>query len=290
MKNEVNTMGKYDIRCIDKNKKFKIIGQGNTAEIYLYDNDRVLKLFRKGIPFEFVEREYEVTKLISSDLKNVPRVFDIVLYKELYGIIYERIKGKDMIKEMLSNLHKIKTYSKSLAMLHSSIHRINTNIQRSVKEKLHADIDSVKELSKLEKKKIKSYLDSLPEGNCLCHFDFHPGNVMVQDKSLFVIDWMTVCIGDPNADVARTTILMQFGEIPNINHFIKMVIHIFEKRISNFYYEEYKRLTGVSDLEVEQWKLPIAAARLVEWISDSEKAKLLIFIRKELLLINESQS
>lgn len=278
-------MEKENIQYIDEHKKFVMINQGNTAEIYLYDDDKVLKLFRKGIPFELVRCEYKAIKIISSNLKNVPKVFNIVLYQELYGIIYERIKGKDMIREILSNIHKIKFYSKSLALLHFGIHNINIDILCSVKEKLRADIDCAKELTKLEKKKIKLYLNSLPDGNCLCHFDFHPGNVMVQNDSFFVIDWMTACSGNPNADAARTSMLLQFGEMSNVNPFVKMIIHIFKKHINNFYYEEYKRLTGVSDLEVEQWKLPIAAARLSEWISDSEKAKLLKFIRAKLLLI-----
>lgn len=52
-------------------------------------------------------------------------------------------------------------------------------------------------------------------------------------------------------------------------------------------YKEYKRITGVSDKEVEQWMHPVAAARLTEWLTDHEKTKILKFIRKEIKLIEE---
>lgn len=38
----------------------------------------------------------------------------------------------------------------------------------------------------------------------------------------------------------------------------------------------------MKDAEMEKWLLPIAAARLREWIPQSEKKKLLKFIRKRI--------
>ncbi len=45
----------------------------------------------------------------------------------------------------------------------------------------------------------------------LCHFDYHPLNVMTDGMSITgVLDWPNGLPGDPRADLARTIVLMQF--------------------------------------------------------------------------------
>lgn len=44
--------------------------------------------------------------------------------------------------------------------------------------------------------------------------DFHPGNIMMRDQDPVIIDWMTVGLGDRCADVARTNLILNFGEMP----------------------------------------------------------------------------
>ena len=275
-------MEKEAIKSLNCNLNLQMIGQGNTAEIYLYDNTKILKLFREGMPLESIWGEYKIVKAIRTERINVPEAYSIVSYKARYGILYERITGQDMIKDMFSKRCKIKESAKSLALLHSEIHKINMAIGRDVKEKLSFCIDRAVELTALEKHKIKTFLNALPGGNSLCHFDFHPGNVMVQDGAFYIIDWMTACTGDKNADVARTFLLFQFGQMRYANPFFKAAAQTLKKYIGNVYYREYKRISGISDRDMEPWILPVAAARLTEWITGSERKKLLKLIRERL--------
>ncbi|MFD1910018.1 phosphotransferase family protein [Paenibacillus rhizoplanae] len=55
-----------------------------------------------------------------------------------------------------------------------------------------------------------SRLAELPDGEKLCHGDFHPDNILMDDK-LWVIDWMTGVRGNPAADVARSVIMFSIG-------------------------------------------------------------------------------
>ncbi|MDQ2787945.1 MAG: aminoglycoside phosphotransferase family protein [Chloroflexota bacterium] len=49
----------------------------------------------------------------------------------------------------------------------------------------------------------------------LCHFDYHPLNVMTDDACVTaVLDWPNGLPGDPRADLARTIVLMQFVRPP----------------------------------------------------------------------------
>ena len=271
-----------NIKVLNSNLELKLLAQGNTAEVYMYDENKVLKLFRENMPVEPIKNEFDKAKYIQTDIINVPKVYEIIKFKKRYGIVYERIDGRDMIKDMLMNFLKIKTKSKDLAHIHVQLHTEKTGLTYTVKSKLCNEIDDVLDLSTTEKNKIKKYIDKLPDGNALCHFDFHPGNIIIQNEKPIIIDWMTACVGNPCADVARTYLLLQYGELQHVNWIVKKIAHAFENYIGKVYIEEYKKCSGISDFEFKQWILPVAAARLIEWVSDNERRELIKLIKKEL--------
>lgn len=271
-----------DILVIDSIADTRMITQGNTAEIFYYGENQILKLFRPNMPREAVFAEYEKVGIIQSVLQSVPRAYEVVLYKNRYGIIYEKIVGSDMIKVMLSKPFMLKSYARKLAHFHTAFLSSSINVGISVKQKLNNEVDLVDDLSDVDKKIVKDYLYNLPDGNKLCHFDFHPGNVMMANDKPIIIDWMTACTGNPNADVARTCLLLQYGELPYANFFTRNLARILEKYIGKIYYKEYKKITGASSHDIDQWILPVAAARLMEWIPDSEKRNLLKVINDRL--------
>lgn len=78
----------------------------------------------------------------------------------------------------------------------------------TVKEKLKRDIETVSLLSLEEKQSVNEYLDTLPDGDSICHLDFLPDNIMIFNDQYFVIDWMTGCVGNPLSDVARTALIL----------------------------------------------------------------------------------
>lgn len=267
---------------LDSDIDYKLLCQGNTAEVYLYDETKILKLFRKDFPLEIIATEFDVTKSISSELALAPKVFSVVEYKNRYGLLYEKIDGKDMIAEMMQKPYKLRSYSKALANTHAKIHNSTIDLNLDIKTKLTNNINATVDLAEQDKVKIITYLKTLPDGKSLCHFDFHPGNVMIKNNEFYVIDWMTACNGNAACDVARTFLLLCYGELLYANFFVKLIAHIVEKHIGRVYLRQYKKLTGVTDAEIKKWLLPIAAARLIEWIPKSEKNKLLKFVKKEL--------
>lgn len=51
---------------------------------------------------------------------------------------------------------------------------------------------------------------ALPEGNCVCHGDFHPGNIILRtDGTAVVIDFMNACRGRWEYDVVCTYFLLK---------------------------------------------------------------------------------
>ena len=263
-------------------KKGQFLSQGNTSEIYEWETGKILKLYREGLPDRLCLEEFSITKSVYELLKISPKPFETVHVDGRAGAVYEQIQEETMVKAMASKPWAYKKYARMLAQCHARI-QVPVNFKLpTVKEKLKKDIEATDLLSDAEKQQIYRYISSLPDGNALCHFDFHPGNVMVSDGQCRVIDWMTACIGDPLSDTARTVLLLSFAEIPKAPVWVNLLAKAFQKKVCKFYLSEYLKLTGTKYADIQQWQLPLAAARLREWIPESESKKLVLLIKKEL--------
>ncbi len=273
-------------------KKEYMIGQGNTAEIYRLDDNKILKLFRHGISKEIIEREYRNGNYIQNKLDCIPKVYDMVEINDRLGIIYEEIKGTDMLKVMVTSLWKINDYAKKLAHYHLDLQIPIINNICTVKEKLEEDVNAVDVLSNENKEIVRKYLMQLPEGDELCHFDFHPGNIMITDNKAVFIDWMTACRGDACADVARTCIMLKYGEVAQAPWVLRKLFSFFQHHIYKIYIKEYLMISKRNIEDINRWELPVAAARLREWLSDNEKRVLVQLVNEhcEKIATNQNNS
>lgn len=262
--------------------KGNLIGQGNTAEIFEWGSDKVLKLYRHGLPDDLCINEFEITKYAYKYLKIAPKPIEMIHINGRIGAVYERLSGKTMLKLMLSKPWRLSKYSKMLAQCHVAMQKKVAISAKTVKEKLKRDIENVSLLSFEEKQSIYNYLETLPDGDVICHFDFHPDNIMVSANQYRVIDWMTGCIGDPLSDIARTALILNYAEIPRVPFLINLLTRTFQKRINKIYLSEYMKLTGAALSDIQKWEMPLAAARLCEWIPSVESRRLVNLVKKEL--------
>jgi hypothetical protein len=105
-----------------------VIGRGRTAEILAWGEGRVLKLYVEGSSREYVRREAEVSRFVHRAGLPAPAVYDSDASDGLYevdgrlGILYERIDGPTMLRDLGSRPWRLRAYSKQLAALHVRIH------------------------------------------------------------------------------------------------------------------------------------------------------------------------
>ena len=83
---------------------------------------------------------------------------------------------------------------------------------------------------------------------------------------------MTARIGDPHVDVCRTClILMSNVQPPDISMLDKVLIKAFRSILYKSYIKQYLNITGRSMQQVQQWMLPVAAARMAEGIESESR-------------------
>jgi len=121
---------------------------------------------------------------------------------------------------------------------------------------------------------VTARLLALPDGSAVCHGDFHPDNVILTREGPVIIDWMTAGHGNPDADVARTVLMLRHGQPMGASALQLKLIELLRQQLLSGYLRAYRSRRPCPDSAIEDWVPVIAAARLSEGI-ESEREMLL---------------
>lgn len=253
----------------------KLLAKGRTAEIYEWAENKIIKLFNKGFSERVAEIEYKKGVLVSNTEIPTPSVYGVKRIDGRFGIIYDKMRGESLLSKILSKSVDIEEAACLLAEIHYKVNSQEVADLQEQKSFLKFEIDESNWLSESEKSKINDLLKELPAMKNLCHGDFHPDNVIMTSEGPVVIDWLTAVSGNPACDVARTSIMLKFAELPGD---LPVSIEIL-RDFHGIYMNKYLELSNLENKEILEWELVVAAARLNEGISKSEKGKLVDFIR-----------
>ena len=246
------------------------IAYGRTAEIYAWQEGQVLKLFYNWFELEDIEYEARIARTIHASGLPVPAVGDIIRVNGRNGVVYQRVDGDTMWKELSRKPWSVLDYARRMAELHAEMH--TRSIQADIplqRQKLVSKIRHAEALPAHLRSKALAALETMPCGDRLCHGDFHPGNVLMTAQGEIIIDWVDASRGNPLADLARTTILaLGAAETCQIQGSLrKAFVRIFHAAYIRYY---FKLRPGGED-EYNRWLPIVAAARLSEKISEVEK-------------------
>ena len=259
-------------------EKGPLIGAGRTADVYAWGKDRILKLYQDWIPATAIEREFAITRLADSAGLPVPATEELVRVDGRMGIVFERIRGTSLLKALEARPREIISIAYLLAEYQARMHAcvLPPDIPNQ-REQIKQGIEWAKDLSENEKQVICAILARLPEGNALCHGDFHLDNILMTDHGPVIIDWMTGRRGYPLGDVARTVLLIQAGgPPPGINFAMSLLINVFRPWFVSVYLKRYLQIQPASRGEVDAWQLPLLAARLFEVENYPREQKLIL--------------
>ena len=253
---------------------------GRTAQVLVWDNNRVLKLFREGFNISHIQKEERISRTVFEAGLPVPAVHGIVEVEGRYGIVFDRVDGPLMMEEMITKPGELTYLTKLFAELHAKMHTITILGLPSQRQKLASQIQSAPRLSDKEREAALSALTRLPEDNKVCHGDYHPGNIMMSSRGPVVIDCADASQGNPHADVARTLLLFQVAEPDAIKdvELGKAVQSLIQRFPLDVYFKRYREVQSLSQEQLDAWRLPVVAARLSEGLSLIEENRLLSII------------
>jgi uncharacterized protein (TIGR02172 family) len=264
-------------------EKGKLIGRGMTAEVYDWEQDKVLKLFFDRYNEHWVKVEAQKGSIAHNAGIPSPAVFDVINIDGRQGIILEKVSGRSILKYIQLEPWKLYIFAQKLARFHYKIHQHSAEGLPSQKDRFIYAIKKSSLLSNEKITKISDYIDSLPNGKSICHGDLHFNNVIIANDKLIAIDWSSTYQGNPLGDVARTCLMMNSPVDPFKNLGMVSVVFQYAKWLTCWsYLNEYMRLSKVKYEDIDPWLLPVAAAKLKDKVPGEEKW-LLEFIDKRLL-------
>ena len=238
------------------------------------------KLFREWFSLSAIEHEARVARIVHESGLPVPAVGDLVEIAGRYGLVYERVIGVSMLKTFESKPWTLFKFARLLAGIQADMHQIEA-VQSlpSQHQSLSRKIRGADMLSPDLREAALEILEGLPEGNRLCHGDFHPDNVLLTEGGPVVIDWIDVTRGNPLADVARSSLLMDMAPLPEDTS-MRWIINLGRQWFHRTYLRRYFRLWPGDREEFAMWRIVNAAARLSEGIP--EEQALLAFVQDKL--------
>jgi aminoglycoside phosphotransferase (APT) family kinase protein len=225
------------------------LGAGRVAEVFEWGAD-VVKLYAAGIGPEQAQREAATLDGLRGGALVVPRSLGVVEVEGRWGLMMTRMSGRPLAEQLADD--GLAAGAARFAALHRQMHQQSVAGLMPLKQRLGTRIGRVRELDEATRMRLLDRVGRSPDGDRLCHGDFHPLNIMVDGDTLATIDWLDATSGPPAADVCRSYLLM-------LHHVPELAELYLDARIAG---AEFGRA------EVLDW-LPIqAAARLDEGVPD----------------------
>lgn len=265
---------------VKESMKGELLARGRTAEVFAWKDGKVLKLFLEKYPAEYVKYEARVSGAVYKAGLPAPAIDGVVEVEGKQGIILERLDGPSMLQVFRSRPWRIGQLGRIQAELHAAIHSCEMPELPSLREELRRAIQAQAELSDETKGAILNHLEQLPDGNTLCHGDFHPDNILMSSRGPVVIDWANPRRGDPLADVASSSLLLRLAPAPQFMAG-RLQINMFRAWFHSAYLKRYLQLRPVSRDRISAWELPLVASRLADNIPE-ERELILAFVKKAL--------
>jgi len=238
----------------------ELLAEGRTAEVFAAGEGRVLKLDRPDWNGLSVFEASVLTLLADAGLP-VARPHGTRTVNGRSGVVLDRIDGPSLLQVLravgpdeIDRLAgefvavQLQCNETIVAGLPELVPRLRRELEVGV-----PDAGQQQELWRM--------LDALDDGGRgVCHFDFHPSNVLVGPDGWVVIDWLTVATGPSAADLARTLVLWGQRSTGSLGRFQRAVR------------SEGRARRGLDDDALDEWIRIVAAARVTEGFEGDEKA------------------
>jgi aminoglycoside phosphotransferase (APT) family kinase protein len=251
------------------------VGQGREAEIFAWDDDTVLRLLRADGDLQRVRREEAAMRFAADGGVDVPRVHGTQLEDGRAGLIMDRVDGPDLITLMGKRPWAVPRVARIVGQAHARMHEVVAPtdlppLRGVARAKIERARDLPAELATLALRT----LESLPDGDRLCHGDFHLGNVLLGRQGPAVIDWTDATRGDPAGDIARSCVLLRVAAVQE--HMPSLLQRLQTRGRGAFvrlYLRAYRRIRPIDAALVARWEFVRAADRVFEGV-EGERAAL----------------
>ncbi|MDD4112026.1 MAG: phosphotransferase [Herbinix sp.] len=230
-----------------------ILATRENKTIYHYE-DTVIKVFEEGYSKSLILNEALNQSRVEETGLKIPKILSVGNIDGCWSITMDYIPGQTLDQIINNNPEKTDELLELFVNLQIEMHTKTSPLLNKLKDKLVDRIQSVKDLDATTKYELLMRLDSMPKHTKLCHGDFLPSNIIINDSGAYIIDWSHATQGNASGDVATT--------------YLKMTLYYPE--LADKYIKLFCKKSDTALQYVQKW-LPIVAA--LQLLTANEKKK-----------------
>ena len=184
-----------------------ILGKGGNGTVYRLDDETIVKVYSAEHSLEIIDRERAYAK--AAFIAGIPTAiaFDTVKVGDRYGVVYEAMNSDTLGHAIQNEPERRDEYIMKYAQLSKKLHAtiIDDGSVASLKDLLmkRAEAPMLCDFcTQDEIDTLKDIVSSMKECDTLVHGDLHPGNIMLNNGELMLIDMGELTRGAPIYDLA----------------------------------------------------------------------------------------
>ncbi|MGN0457254.1 MAG: phosphotransferase [Acutalibacteraceae bacterium] len=233
----------------------KILAERKNKCIYK-DGNYTVKVFDNTYPKADVLNEALNQARVEETGLNIPKINAVSIIDGKWAITLDYIEGKTLQQLMDENPDKIDEYLDKFVDLQLEVQSKKAPMLNKLKDKMNRKISSLQEISATIRYELHTRLDSMPKHTKVCHGDFNPSNIIVQeDGTMYILDWSHATQGNASADAARTYLLFS----------------LHQPELADKYLNLFCEKSDTAKQYVQQWLPIVAASQMVKGVEEEKE-------------------
>lgn len=241
----------------------RLISDGDKVQVYEC-GDKAIKVFKDpNEPKSVVLYEALThTRVEETGYTRIPSLEEITKVDGKWAISYQMIRGKTLGELIKENPADTDNYLSMMVDLQIEINSCRSAKISKLKDYIKRSIDGLDIIDDVKKYELLTRLEAMPKHVKLCHGDFTPDNIIINESGAYVVDWLKAKQGNASADIAKT--------------YLRFCLH-HQTEYAEKYLKLYCNKTGTSMKYVHDW-LPLVAAAQLKFRRPEERELLLTWI------------
>ncbi|HEX6370723.1 MAG TPA: aminoglycoside phosphotransferase family protein [Longimicrobium sp.] len=253
-----------------------LLARSHRTEVYVWSERAVLKLPCPGWEHQ-VALEEENTRAVQGTPLPVRRVVGRVRVDGREGLLLERLDGPTVLQLLARRPLMLPRVARLLAQVHAEVHAQVVPALRPLRGELREYLHAAPLPGALRQTLLR-YLERLAWDECVCHGDFHPGNLFLTGRGVRVIDWLDAVHGPPLYDVATTVLTLRTGLAPD-TRVPRWLVRAAQAALCGAYLRRYFALRPAGREHFALWQV-LAGARMLAEDAPVDRARLTAAIRR----------
>lgn len=233
------------------------IAERKNKEIYVEDG-KVIKLFVETHPKSNILNEaLNQSRVEEGSNLNVPKLVEVTKIGNRWALVSEYIEGKTITELLRENPEQEDKYLNLFVDVQLEILSNKVPLLNRIKEKFRRKLDNATNIDENTKYELLQRLEGMKNHDKLCHGDYHPSNVIIQeDGTVYIIDWSHVTQGNASADAARTYLLFSIDG---------------QEELAEKYLNLFSEKSGIEKSSVQRWIPIVAATQMTKAVPEEQE-------------------